>query len=61
MYCPYCEGNLLMEVKKYDYHQTDRLSLQPYNTFLTVLYSCPECGTTVESSQQVRITNVKEK
>ena len=59
MYCPYCKGITMIDLKL-DYHKRDRTLPQPYNTFLTVLYQCPDCGTTVETSQQVRITNRKE-
>ena len=58
MYCPYDDE--LLRVKRYDYHHTDKALPQPYNTFLTVLRVCSLCGTTVETSQQVRITNKKE-
>ena len=62
MICPYCGGirGAEMIVQKQDYHHKDKTVVQPYNTFLTVLYICAECGTTVETSQQVRITNKKE-
>lgn len=59
MYCPYCGKEITMVVMKHDYHQRDNTTPQPYNTFLTVLYECLDCGVTVETSQQVRITNVK--
>lgn len=59
MYCPYCKV-IPVVVGKHAYHHLDRASLQPYNTFLTTLYECPVCGTTIETTQQVRITNKKE-
>lgn len=58
MKCPYCKGKELVE-KEYDYHQTAKIP-QPVNTFLSVLYECPECKATVETSQQVRIVSLKE-
>lgn len=57
MYCPYCGKKL--GVPKWDYHKRDMIAQAPYNTFVSVLYECPDCSVTVETSQQVRITNVK--
>ena len=58
LHCPLCKDIIMLPVK-YDYHRKVDTH-QPYNTFLTVLYECPICKTTVETSQQVRITSPKE-
>ena len=59
MKCPYCRNGVEMEERKYDYHNKFEVP-QPVNTFLSVLYGCPECKTTVEITQQVRIVSPKE-
>ena len=59
MKCPYCPVNTEMPELKYSYHKTSGRALQPINDILSVQYGCPECGTTVETSQQVRITPPK--
>ena len=57
IHCPYCNGEMIE--RKYDYHNKFKMP-QPVNTFLSVLYWCPKCKTTVETSQQVRIVSPKE-
>jgi len=60
MRCPYCKDVEMLE-SKHDYHHLQITILaQPKTTILSVLYKCPCCGTTVETSQQVRIVSPKE-
>ena len=61
MICPFCkepEQDMVME--KHDFHHARAIRLsQPMNDILSILYKCPECGVTVETTQQVRITSPK--
>lgn len=59
MICPFCKG-IEMLVEKHSYHHVRAIRMsQPMNDILSILYKCPECGTTVETTQQVRIASPK--